>query len=71
MSSWHRAVWVNGKKRITGAWLYNWASERFLIVLDSTDKVTGMRRRIVTDNDTPEWGNWRRVEDGEAQESKT
>ncbi len=52
-------TWTNGKRTVTGRWIYVWASQRFVIWLDSRDRVTGANRRIVTANDTPEWGNWK------------
>lgn len=55
-----RAVWTNGKRSITGAWAYQWASNKFLIELDSVDRVTGRIRRFeLVGDERPEWGNWR------------
>ena len=62
MMVYRKATWMNGKKKLTGKWAYDWASERFYIFLDSTDPVTGAARKVVTCGDTPEWGNWKRVE---------
>jgi len=50
--------WANGKKTITGMWDYIWQSDRFIIILDSKDRVTGDNKRIVVAGETPEWGNW-------------
>lgn len=55
-----RATWTNGKRSVTGCWEWVWSAQRFVIVLDSRDRMTGEQRRIVTSNDTPEWGNWKR-----------
>lgn len=55
------ATWVNGKRRMTGWWLYNRSTDRFYIRLNSRDRITGEDRRITTANDSPEWGNWKLV----------
>ena len=52
-------VWVNGKKVVTGCWTYNWASDRFQIVLNVRDGITGGKKRFVVVGDSPEWGNWK------------
>lgn len=57
----HEATWSNGKRTLTGRWRYEWARDRFIIHLDSIDKITGQHRQVVTYNDTPEWGKWKRV----------
>ena len=60
-----RATWVNGKRKLTGAWEYIWHADRFRIVLDSRDRITGQNRVIVTAGsqaEKPEWGNWRLAE---------
>lgn len=54
-----RATWINGKRKQTGAWEYQRASDRFVIELDSRDWITGQKRRIVVAGETPEWGNWK------------
>jgi hypothetical protein len=58
---WTKTTWVNGKRRINGEWVYNWPSDSFTIRLYSRDRITGMNRIIRTCNDTPEWGNWKRL----------
>ena len=58
---WRKAVWVNGKKRVTGVWLYNWSSDTFWIMLDSRDRITGRKRAFLVDGEKPEWGNWKRL----------
>lgn len=63
MSEWKRATWVNGKKKQTGRWTYNRPSDRFDIVLDSKDPITGQERRLSVFGDYPEWGNWKRVKE--------
>jgi predicted alpha-1,6-mannanase (GH76 family) len=57
------AKWRNGKREITGRWEYLWAAQRFVIVLDATDRTTGQQKRFVVSGDTPEWGNWRLVKE--------
>jgi hypothetical protein len=52
-------TWVNGKQQVTGSWRYHWPSDRFVIELNSKDRITGTRRRMVVAGDTPEWGNWK------------
>lgn len=59
-SPWKEAVWVNGKRRVTGRWLYNRASDRFAIELDQRDRVTRCNKRLIVAGDAPEWGNWKR-----------
>lgn len=54
------ATWINGKRRVSGSWIYNWAGDKFVIILNSRDRVTGEPRRIIVHGETPEWGNWRR-----------
>ena len=56
-----KAKWQNTKtkKIITGSWEYYRPSDIFTIWLDSVDKITGLRRRLTTRNDKPEWGNWK------------
>jgi len=53
------AVWINGKKEISGAWNYNWASDSFTISLNSKDRITGEDRTFIVKGDSPEWGNWK------------
>lgn len=60
MSDFQKATWSNGKRTITGWWKYNWASDSFVIDLDSTDRITGERRSMIIKGDHPEWGNWKR-----------
>lgn len=57
----NKATWKNKKRTISGQWEYIWQSDSFVIVLNSIDRITGERKRIVTSNDTPEWGNWKLV----------
>jgi len=59
------ATWVNGKRKITGRWEYFWAADRFVIELDSKDRITGEPRQIEVAGDRPEWGNWRLWPEGE------
>ena len=54
-------TWTNGKRTVTGKWAYMWQSERFVVELNSVDRITGMRRRLVLAGDRPEWGNWKLV----------
>lgn len=54
-----KATWVNGKRKITGAWVYDWASQTFKIELDQKDTVTGINKHIEVKDDSPEWGNWK------------
>jgi hypothetical protein len=58
----NRATWKNGKRTIGGSWEYIPASDRFVILLDQRDRVTGLRKQIVTagsQRELPEWGNWK------------
>lgn len=59
--SYKRATWRNGKRVISGSWIYSWASDTFAIFLDSRDRVTGMPRVLRVHGETPEWGNWKLV----------
>lgn len=54
-------VWQNGKKKVKGSWSYVWASDCFVIRLDSYDPITGEPRIFRVYDDHPEWGNWKRV----------
>jgi hypothetical protein len=56
-----KGTWRNGKKKVTGWWRYRWAAERFDIVLDSIDPITGTSRTLCVSGDSPEWGNWKLV----------
>jgi hypothetical protein len=62
MDVYKKATWKNGNKKVTGKWTYDWASDQFIIFLDSVDPVTGASRKVVTGGDHPEWGNWKKVE---------
>jgi hypothetical protein len=56
-----RATWQNGRRTMTGQWEYIWHADRFRIVLDQIDRVTGQNKVIVTagsQREKPEWGNW-------------
>ena len=55
------AIWKNGKKEVMGRWHYDWARDRFVIHLDSKDRITGRNRQIEVSGDSPEWGNWKRI----------
>lgn len=55
----HDGVWINGKRTITGKWIYDWASDSFSIYLNSRDSITGEYRRMRIKGDSPEWGNWK------------
>lgn len=52
------ATWINGKQTVKGRWEYIWQSDRFVIILDKKDRITGDNRKIVVAGDRPEWGNW-------------
>lgn len=54
----HKATWTNGKREITGRHSYYRPSDRFDIVLDSVDPITGRQRELSVHGDTPEWGRW-------------
>ena len=56
-----KAVWVNGKRRVYGWWKYIYTSDSFHIVLESKDRITGLKRTITTTGDVPEWDNWKRL----------
>lgn len=53
--------WVNKRRIVTGYWNYVWSADMFVIVLNSTDRLTGMQRVLHVHGDTPEWGNWKLV----------
>lgn len=63
MGDWNSATWRNGTKTVTGRWTYYRPSDRFDIVLDSKDPVTGQQRTIQVYGDYPEWDNWKRVKE--------
>jgi hypothetical protein len=56
-----KATWINGKRKVTGTWSYYRPSDRFDIYLDVKDRITGQYKHVSTNNDTPEWGNWKLV----------
>lgn len=56
-----RAIWVNGKKKVSGHWNYLWSADKFIIQLDSIDRTTKRPRVFTVTGDTPEWGNWKRI----------
>lgn len=56
-----KAIWTNGKRRLTGSWTYVWSKDVFVIDLDSRDRITRERRRFTVYGDRPEWGNWRLI----------
>jgi len=53
-----KGVWSKGAKKLTGHWEYNWPADRFDVVLDSRDRVTGETRRFSVYGETPEWNGW-------------
>ena len=66
-----KATWINGKRTVTGQWVYNWSSDHFYIELDSIDRITHQNRRFTVHGDKPEWGNWKLAarESSDADES--
>jgi len=54
-----RATWVNGNRKITGYYSYYRPADRFDIVLDSKDPITGRQRSLSVHGDEPEWGGWK------------
>lgn len=56
------AIWIKGKRKITGSWTYNWAQDPFYVYLDSRDPITGIKRTIPIKGDKPEWGGWKIIE---------
>jgi hypothetical protein len=57
-----RGVWKKGKKLLRGWYSYNWGADRFCIVLERRDPVTGQERRILVGGDEPEWNGWKLLE---------
>lgn len=57
----HPGTWRNGKRSVSGRWMYDSAAQRFRIELDSVDRTTGERRRVITAGEFPEWGKWKLV----------
>lgn len=57
------ASWKKGKKTITGIWKYNWQKNKFTIILDSKNRITGTNIKVETFGDTPEWNGWKLVKD--------
>lgn len=49
---WHAATWRRGKQIATGMWAYNWAKDRFIIILKSG-------RTHYAHGEKPEWGSWK------------
>lgn len=55
------ATWINGKKSVSGYWVYNYSADNFTVFLNSKDRITGQKRRFIVCGDFPEWGNWKLV----------
>jgi hypothetical protein len=60
---WNKAIWTNGKRKVDGEWKYDWPSDSFVIVLNSTDSITGQRRTMIVKGDVPEWGKFKRIKE--------
>lgn len=58
-----KGKWTDGKITVWGEWEYQWSSDRFLIVLDSRDPITGEQRRMVVSGDMPEWGKFKLIDE--------
>ena len=58
----NKATWINGKRKLSGYWTYNWSNDFFTIVLDSVDRITGQKRILYVRGDKAEWGNWKKIE---------
>lgn len=54
-------VWKSGEKTIKGYWAYC-GNDRFHILLNSKDKITGLQHSFDVVGESPEWGNWLRVQ---------
>jgi len=56
-----KSRWINPKRKkpLYGYWSYVWSADKFVITLDKTDSITGMRKSFSTYNDEPEWGDWK------------
>lgn len=46
------ATWTNGRKTVSGRWVYIWHRQRFVIELSSG-------RQFEVDGDSPKWGSWK------------
>jgi len=57
--SYQKGLWLNGKQKQTGEWKYFWGSDKFIIWLDSVDRITGRQRQVEVHGEKPEWGNWK------------
>ena len=59
----NRAKWQKpgGKKIITGSWEYYRPGDFFRIYPDGVDDLGNARATIITHEDAPEWGRWKRV----------
>ena len=53
-----KATWKKGKKKIHGHYKYRWASDKFVIYLDSKDPITGLYRVFDVYGEKPEWNDW-------------
>lgn len=65
MSSNNRAKWTKNGEVITGRWNYIWASDKFHIMLDSRDPVTGDYREFYVYDEHPEFNGWKLVREDE------
>lgn len=60
MASNSNAVWRKGRKKITGSWSYNWATDSFYISLKpSRHTQTFLNHKFVVCDDEPEFSGWK------------
>jgi len=57
-----KAIWSDGKNKISGSWAYYWAGDYFTIHLDGNDPETGLRRQpFNVYGDEPNFGKWKKI----------
>ena len=57
-----RASWKKGKKVITGRYDYDCGGDLFLIELDCVSGITGEQITTKVRGETPEFNNWKLIE---------
>ena len=54
------ASWSNGRRVVTGSYLYHWASGRFWIALDKSSPKS-LRKGFWVHGDSPDFGRWKLI----------
>lgn len=55
---WRQGKWKKKGRTISGRWWYNWAADRFHVVLYQKDSVTGRYKELVVCGEKPNFNGW-------------